>query len=181
MDTETPDCTFKSFQDVRDYALRNADKIKKPLYESRDYFYGRWMHEIEKYNENKAWDIEEPPKVEVGDLIVYRQRTMRHFYRYGMVAMVFSGSVVTSREVFTVYDLSPAIVMSTTGESVELLSPNYHQPVLLSNMREGTVSDSCWALANRGTLRELVRSLDSEVRLNLANKKIKELEALLKR
>lgn len=174
MNKDTHGGTFKNLQEMRDFALKKANDIRKPDFESVDYFYHRWTHASGNL---QSWNDEEVGSIEVGDLILYEQKDNHHFYRYGMVAKVFYGTVVTSREVFVAYDLGPAIGMSTRGDATVLIPVNHYSPIQFCK----NVRDFDWVRANGDTLSLAMRSLNSEIQLGLANKKINELKSLLKR
>ena len=171
--------SFKSIQDIREYSIENADRLEKPDYESPEYFYNRWAYAASNSEQNQTWDTQEVPKMEIGELIIHRARNRHNepsFYRYGMVAKICDGTVVSGREIFIAYDLGPAIGMSTNGRAIPFPVNPYSAIQLCQNVR-----DNDWLHANNNTFSLALRKLDLEIELTQSKNKISELESLLRR
>ena len=166
--------SFSSFAEVRKYVIENADKIATPDYESHDYFCHGWLDENHL---QRIGPIEERPALKVGDLIIYESiNDDRCFYRYGIVAKIFLGTVVSNREIFVAYDVGPALVMSTHG-SVVAARVEYYPPIRLCK----NIARSEWMHADDTTFSLTQQNLNLQQQVRQAKKKIEELTALLKR
>lgn len=177
-DTENSTSTsIKRLNEIRDFVIENSGNVEKPEYESRNYFYGGWTDREIELVADQTWETEAFVPVKIGDLIIYDPRDGRHFYRYGMVAQIFFGTVVTTREVFVAYDLGPAITLSTGGERVFSLPINQHIPTEFCK----EVNSCEWVHASNETFSQVLAKLNYQIALERAKKKIVDIESLLKR
>ena len=165
-----------SLQSLREYAIQNEPNVKRPDFESTSYFYHRWIRS--GLPETNHWTTENIAEIRTGDLILYPVTEADCFYRYGMVAKVFYGTVVTTREVFVVYDLGPAVTMATDGQRAIFSPLSFVLPMKLC---KGLTSQDNWIMASRENFELLLGNVDTKIQLRIAKEKMDMLESLLKR